>query len=62
MIIRFPPRSIGAVLIVRERDTGGWLVIARANGWLCGSIDEARAEARWLARNLGLPVREISQV
>jgi hypothetical protein len=58
-MIRFPLRRLRAVLIVRERDGGGWLALAGAYGWLCGSLAEARAEARRLARNLGLPVREI---
>jgi hypothetical protein len=47
------------VIICRERNDGGWLVLARARGWLFGSIADARAEARWLAHNLGLPIREI---
>jgi hypothetical protein len=59
LIIRFPPRRIRAVIITRERDGDGWLVIALAHGWLCGSLAGARAEARWLARNLGLPIREL---
>jgi hypothetical protein len=59
MILRFPPRRIAAVLICRERDGGGWLAIAGSHGWLFGSALEARNEARWLARNLGLPVREL---
>jgi hypothetical protein len=58
VIIRFPPRRIGAVIICREREVGGWLVIARAHGWLFGSIAEARVEARWLADNFRLPIRE----
>jgi hypothetical protein len=56
-VIRFPPRR--AVLICREHN-GGWLTIVGAHGWLFGSLAEARAEAHWLARNLGLPVREIA--
>jgi hypothetical protein len=58
-IIRFPPRRIAAVLICRERHGAGWLAIAGAHGWLFGSILEARAEAHWLSRNLGLPIREV---
>jgi len=56
-IIRFPPRSVGAVIICRDSD--GWLAIAGEHGWLFGSIAEARAEARWLSRNLNLPIREL---
>jgi hypothetical protein len=58
-IVRFPPRCLGAVLICRERGGDGWLTLAGAHGWLFGSIAEARIEARWLALNLNLPVREL---
>ena len=58
ILIRFPPHRIATVLVCEERNGDGWLAIAGANGWLCGSITEARAQARWLARNLGLPIRE----
>jgi hypothetical protein len=56
-LIRFPPRRVRAVIICRERDGDGWLVIAGAHGWLCGSRAEAFAEAVWLADNLGLPIQ-----
>jgi hypothetical protein len=56
-VMRFPPRRRVAVFILRDAD--GWLAIAGAHGWLFGSLEEARSEARWLARNLGLPVREL---
>jgi hypothetical protein len=46
------------VIICREHD-GGWLVLARAHGWLFGSLTDARAEARWLARNLDFPIHEV---
>jgi hypothetical protein len=59
MLIRFPPRRMRAVIICRERDGEGWLTLAGAYGWLHGDLDAARAEARWLARNLGLPIREV---
>jgi hypothetical protein len=58
-MIRFPLHRVHAVLVVRERGGLGWLALTGNHGWLCGSLAEARAEARWLARNLGLPVREI---
>jgi hypothetical protein len=61
VIIRFPPRPIGAVLICRERNGDGWLTIVGDHGWLFGSVTDARAEARWLSRNLGLPIRELEQ-
>jgi hypothetical protein len=57
-VVRFPPRRTRVVLVCREREGFGWLTIAGAHGWIFASIAEARAEARWLARNLGLPIRE----
>jgi hypothetical protein len=57
-IIRFPPRRASAIFVCEERDGYGWLAIAGAHGWLHGSLHEARADARWLSRNLGLPIRE----
>jgi hypothetical protein len=57
VILRFPPRRISAIIICKERD-GGWLTLAGAHGWAFGSLAEARLEARWLARNLQLPIRE----
>ena len=59
VILRFPPRSIGIIIICRTRDADGWLTLAGAHGWAFGSLAEARLEARWLARNLGLQVREV---
>jgi hypothetical protein len=59
LVIRFPPRSIQTIVVYREHDDGGWLVIARAHGWLFGSLADARREARWLSQNLGLPIREV---
>jgi hypothetical protein len=49
-----------AVFICKERDGSGWLAIAGAHAWLFGSYDQAVAAARWLARNLGLHVRELA--
>jgi hypothetical protein len=57
-IIRFPLRLLAAILVMRAPG-GGWLVLAGSHGWLCGSIDEARSEANWLAHNLGSPIREL---
>jgi hypothetical protein len=59
-VVRSPLRRSAAVLVVRERDGDGWYALARGHGWLFGSLDEARDEAHWLSRNLGLPVREIA--
>jgi hypothetical protein len=58
-IIRFRLRRIAAILICRERDGAGWLALAGSHGWLFGSRADAIAEARSLAHNLELPVREI---
>ena len=57
-VLRFPLRRVGAILICRERNGGGWLVLHGSNGWLHGDRDGARADAIWLARNLGCPIRE----
>jgi hypothetical protein len=60
-IVPFPARArFAAVFICAERSGDGWLAIAGAHGWLCGSLAEARAVARWLSDNLKLPVREAS--
>jgi hypothetical protein len=59
-VIRFPPRRLAAILIVRERDGDGWLALAGSHGWLFGSLSEARREANWLARNLSLSIRELA--
>jgi hypothetical protein len=58
VVVRFPPRRIRSILIVREREGDGWLVLANSHGWLHGDRRAALADARWLARNLKLPVRE----
>jgi hypothetical protein len=58
-ILRFPMRRVQAVVVCRERGEDGWLALVGDHGWLCGSLREARAEARWLSRNTGLPVREL---
>jgi hypothetical protein len=56
-IIRFPARN-AAVIFVREAAEGGWVVLARDHGWLHGDRRSALADAQWLARNLGLSIRE----
>jgi hypothetical protein len=58
-VVRFPLRRVASILIVRERDSGGWLALAGSHGWLFGSRADALAEAKWLARNLALPIREV---
>jgi hypothetical protein len=55
-VVRFPTRRCAAVWIL-EHD-GGWLVLARDHGWIHGDRRSALADAQWLARNLGLPMRE----
>jgi hypothetical protein len=56
-ILRFPPRHLAAVWILPLRDSG-WLVLARDHGWIHGDRRAALRDARWLAWNLGLPMRE----
>jgi hypothetical protein len=38
-------------------DCDGWLVLARDHGWIHDDYYSALADAQWMARNLGLPVR-----
>jgi hypothetical protein len=54
-ILRFPLRRSASVWIIREG--AAWLVLARGQAWLHGSHRAALADARWLAQNLGLPIR-----
>jgi hypothetical protein len=58
MVLHFPLRRV-SILIVPERDADGWLAVAGSRGWLCGSIEQAGRESKWLARNLHLPIREV---
>jgi hypothetical protein len=58
VVLRFPLRRV-AILIVRERDGDGWLTLCGSHGWLSGSLDVARYQAKWLSRNFAVPVREI---
>jgi hypothetical protein len=56
VIEHFPMRRVACVWLLRET-SGAWLVLAREHGWLHGSYFAALADAQWLARNLGLPIR-----
>jgi hypothetical protein len=56
-IARFPMRRSAVVWVMREGIA--WLV-AGDHGWLFGSREEANRDARWLARNLGLPIRAVA--
>jgi len=56
-VVRFPPRRLRAVWILPLRSESGWLVLHGAHGWLHGDYDTAVEDARWLARNNGLPIR-----
>ncbi len=47
------PFPVFHVRIAREEVA--WLVICRDHGWLHGSHADAAADARWLARNHGVP-------
>jgi hypothetical protein len=60
LVIRFPPRSIHAVIVARERDGDGWITLARGHAWAFGSLADARLEARLLADNFQLPIHEFS--
>jgi hypothetical protein len=55
-IVRFPPRRLVVWIM---RDGGAWLVLAGVHGWVFGNLVDARREAKWLARNHALPVREV---
>ncbi len=55
VVVRFPPRLAQCIRILPE-PLGGWLVVAREHGWLHGDRRAALDDARWLARNHGLPV------
>ena len=50
-----------APIFVREIPGDGWLVSARGHGWLHGDRRSAIADARWLSRNLQLPMRDTSR-
>ena len=57
IVVCFPPSRLSAIFVLDTAD--GWLVLApRGHGWLHATLSAARADARWLARNLGLPSRD----
>jgi len=56
MIERFPMPHSAVVWLLREA-SGAWLVLARDAGWIHGDYRSALADAEWMARNLGLPIR-----
>ncbi len=62
MIVTFPMRQVGAVLVVKESDPPGWTTVCGSHGWLHGSFRDACAEADHLALNLGgVPIRIIAR-
>jgi hypothetical protein len=60
LVIRFPARAISTIVVCKDRNGDGWITLAGAHGWVFGSLADARLAARWLARNLGLPIPEYS--
>jgi hypothetical protein len=54
-IIKFPTRAV----FVSKAPEGGWYVTVRSHSWLDGDRRSAITDARWLARNDGLDVREV---
>jgi hypothetical protein len=56
-IIPLPTRASFAVRITREGEA--WLVLVGAYGWLHGDQCAAFVDARWLSKNLGLPIRRV---
>jgi hypothetical protein len=56
-IIRFPPRRAHCIRLVHDLARG--LVIALEHRWFHDSHRAALADAKWLAWNLALPIREI---
>jgi hypothetical protein len=56
-VVPFPPRRLRAICILPLREAAGWLVLHGAIGWLHGDYSDAIADAQWLAKNTGLPIR-----
>jgi hypothetical protein len=57
VVLKFPRRGPFAVRVEPEGDGGGWLVIARSHGWLCGERDNALHDACEIANGFGVAVR-----
>jgi hypothetical protein len=56
-VIRFPARRMRAIWILPLAESG-WLVLHGSHGWLHGHYGDAIADAKWLAHNAGLPIRQ----
>jgi hypothetical protein len=56
-VVRFPGRRARFVSVYQVRN-GTWLVLARGHGWLHPDRRSAIQDARWLAWNLDLPIRD----
>jgi hypothetical protein len=54
-VIRFPMRNAAAVFVMAAED--GWWVLVRSHGWLHGNHAAAVEDAKWLAENYGMPIR-----
>ena len=54
-VVRFPARQAACVWLVRGDAT--WLVLAGSHGWAHSDYFAALIDARWLAQNLGVPIR-----
>ena len=56
-VLKFPAKAIRVI----RADSGAWLVLAGSHGWLHGDQNSAITDAKWLAENYGLPIRNIGQ-
>jgi hypothetical protein len=57
-ILQFPKRAPFDVVVTREG--AAWLVIVRDHGWLHSSHQSAIEDARWLARNFRVSIKDIT--
>jgi hypothetical protein len=57
IILPLPSSRALAVRVEREADGDGWIVLARACGWLHGDFVAALSDARELAGGFGVTVR-----